>query len=277
MPATATRSNVVHQLRLLLTASHLGPTVAVTGLAALLSVSVDLDPWRSLTVVTAVLAGQLTIGWGNDLIDLDRDRRAGRSDKPLATGKLEPRTVQIATAAALGVAILLPLTLGLGAAAVALWLVVVGGQAYNLGLKRTVWSWLPYAVAFGALAAAPGLAAGVDVAWWVPTVGALLGVGAHLVNVIPDLDDDARTGVSGLPHRLADRFGATGVSIIAVALFVTASAVLLAALPFGPLVWIAGLLVVVLATAALRTHGRRPFQAAIAIALVDVAALVIAL
>lgn len=275
MPAAVTFDGLRRQAVPLLTASHLGPTVAVTGLSALLCLAVELDPWRSVLLVIAVLAGQLGIGWGNDLIDLPRDQRSGRTDKPLATGELDLRTVQIAVVIALGLAVLLPWSLG-PAAAAALLLVVLGGQAYNLGLKRTAWSWLPYAVAFGSLAAAPGLAAGADVAWWVPTVGALLGVGAHLVNVIPDLDDDARTGVSGLPHRLADRFGASGVSIIAVALFVTASAVLLAALPFGPLVWIAGLLVVALATLALRPHGRRPFQAAIAIALVDVVALVIA-
>ena len=274
MPATVTSDGLRRQTVLLLTASHLGPTVAVTGLSALLCLAVELDPWRSVLLVIAVLAGQLSIGWGNDLVDLRRDQRSGRTDKPLATGELDLRTVQIAVVIALGMAVLLPWSLG--AAAAALLLVVLGGQAYNLGLKRTAWSWLPYAVAFGSLAAAPGLAAGANVAWWVPTVGALLGVGAHLVNVIPDLDDDARTGVSGLPHRLADRFGASGVSIIAVALFVTASAVLLAALPFGPLVWIAGLLVVALATLALRTHGRRPFHTAIAIALVDVVALVIA-
>lgn len=275
MPAAVTSDGLRRQAVLLLTASHLGPTVAVTGLSALLCLAVELDPWRSVLLVIAVLAGQLSIGWGNDLVDLRRDQRSGRTDKPLATGELDLRTVQIAAVIALGMAVLLPWSLGPAAAAVLL-LVVLGGQAYNLGLKRTAWSWLPYAVAFGSLAAAPGLAAGADVAWWVPTVGALLGVGAHLVNVIPDLDDDARTGVSGLPHRLADRFGASGVSIIAVALFVTASAVVLAALPFGPLVWIVGLLVVALAILALRTHGRRPFQTAIAIALVDVVALVIA-
>ncbi len=260
----------------LLTASHLGPTVAVTSVAALLSIAVGLDAWRSVLLVASVLAGQLSIGWGNDLLDLDRDRRSGRTDKPLATGELPLRLVQIAAATALALAALLPLPLGLGPQTAALWLVVAGGQAYNLGLKRTRWSWLPYAVAFGSLAAAPGLTAGVDIAWWVPVTGSLLGVGAHLANVLPDLDDDARTGVSGFPHRLADRFGVHAVSVSAVALFVIASAVLLIALPFGPWVAVAGLVVAALAAVALCTDGRRPFQAAIAIALVDVVALVLA-
>ncbi|MGJ9421276.1 UbiA family prenyltransferase [Aeromicrobium sp. CF3.5] len=277
MATTSTPRGALHLVRILLTASHPGPTIAVTTIAALLCIAVDLDARRAVLLIASVLAGQLSIGWGNDLLDLHRDRRAGRTDKPLATGDLGQRMVQIAAVIALGLAALLPLPLGIGPPAAALWLIVVGGQTYNLGLKRTGLSWLPYAVAFASLAAAPGLAADVDVAWWVPLVGALLGVGAHLVNVLPDLDDDARTGVSGFPHRVADRHGARAVSVMAVVLFVIASAILLVALPFGPLVVVAGLVVITLAALALRTGGRRPFQAAMAIALVDVVALVLAI
>ena len=38
--------------------------------------------------------------------------------------------------------------------------------------------------------------------WWAIAGGALLGVGAHGANVIPDLQDDSETGVRGLPHRV---------------------------------------------------------------------------
>ncbi len=46
----------------------------------------------------AVLAGQLTIGWSNDLIDLRRDREVARTDKPLATGAVSVRMVRTACA-----------------------------------------------------------------------------------------------------------------------------------------------------------------------------------
>ena len=42
---------------------------------------------RGLLVTAAVLAGQLSIGWSNDLIDARRDRAVGRTDKPLAVGR----------------------------------------------------------------------------------------------------------------------------------------------------------------------------------------------
>ncbi|MFD0527700.1 hypothetical protein ACFQ1I_11740 [Kitasatospora arboriphila] len=102
---------------------------------------------------------QLSIGWSNDCIDSARDTAAGRADKPLArgaltAGALTPRAVGTAAAAALAAAV--PLSLACGTRAGAAHLTgVAAGWAYNLRLKRTAASWLPYAVAFGALLPSP--------------------------------------------------------------------------------------------------------------------------
>ena len=108
--------------------------------------------------------------------------------------------------------------------------------------------------------------------WWMVAAGALLGVGAHLVNVLPDLDDDAATGVRGLPHRL----GARRASALAAAVLVTATVVIVVGAPVESVAVALVALVVVggLAVVALVTTGRTPFRAAIAMALVDVAMLV---
>jgi 4-hydroxybenzoate polyprenyltransferase len=257
---------------LLAASCHPGPALAVTVVAALLAVGVGLSPGQTTLLTAAVLTGQLSIGWSNDLIDRHRDRRTGRGDKPLAGDTLSPAVVRVACGVALAACVVLSLALGALAGSVHL-LGVACGWAYNLGLKATAWSWLPYAVAFGALAAVPSLAGGDSVAWWLPVVGALLGVGAHLVNVLPDLDDDAATGVRGLPHRIAARSGPAAVTRLAVLLFVTGTALLLAVVPAGRARWLAGGLVGVLAVTALRGSGRTPFRVAIAIALVDVALL----
>ena len=82
----------------LLGAAHPGPALAVTVLAALLGTALDLTPDRVVLVTAAVLCGQLSIGWSNDLVDLARDRAVGRSDKPLALGAISPRTVTVACA-----------------------------------------------------------------------------------------------------------------------------------------------------------------------------------
>ena len=89
----------------------------------------------------------------------------------------------------------LPLSFSLGLRAGVAHLVAVGaGWVYNLGVKATVWSWAPYAVCFGLLPAVVTLSlpGSPRPAWWAMAAGALLGVGAHLANVLPDLEDDRR-------------------------------------------------------------------------------------
>jgi 4-hydroxybenzoate polyprenyltransferase len=240
----------------------------------MLGVAVGLGPADVALVVAAVLTGQLSIGWSNDLVDAQRDRAVGRTDKPLATGELDERLVR--AACVLAVLATVPLSLLSGAVAGLVQLVTVAsGWAYNLGLKSTAWSWAPYAVAFGAL---PAFVALVDnpsdlPPWWMVVAGALLGVGAHLVNVLPDLADDAATGVRGLPHRL----GARRSSVLAAAVLMGATVVIVLGATVDPVVAAAALVAVgALAVVALVGHGRTPFRAAIAMALVDVAMLVVA-
>jgi len=260
----------------LLRAAHLGPTLAVTVVAWLLALSADLDPGTVALVVLAVLTGQLVIGWSNDLADLRRDVQVGRADKPLAAGEVGQRTVLVALGVAAAACVVLSFALGWRAGLCHLLPGVGGGLAYNLGLKSTRWSWLPYAVAFGALPAVVTLAQTPPVLppWSVMAAGALLGVGAHFVNVLPDLADDAATGVRGLPHRLgarASQLVATGVLVLA-----SATVVLGPAGTPGSLAWVALGVTGVLAVVALLGSGKTPFRAAVGIALVNVALLTLA-
>ncbi len=260
--------------RLLLATSHPGPVAAVTVLTAVLGYGYRLEPARVLLVAVAVLVGQLTIGWSNDLIDLERDRAVGRADKPLALGEVPPGVVRTALVVAAVGTVGLSLACGLAAASVHVVLVVGSGWSYNLGLKRTEASFLPYAVGFGALphvvtltsAEPPGVAA------WVTAAAALLGVGVHLLNVLPDLADDASTGVAGLPHRL----GAARLRLAAAVALLAATVVCLrgAALPVG--VAVAGVVVATgLAVVLWRGRGRVPFAGAIGVAALDVVVIVI--
>ncbi len=257
----------------LLGACHPGPAFAVTLLAGLLAGAVGLGPGSVALVVAAVLTGQLSIGWSNDLIDLARDRTVGREDKPLVDGRISERAVRVACA--LAVVATIPLSLACGWLAGLVHLVcVAAGWAYNLGAKATAWSWLPYAVAFGGLPAFVSLTDNPDQVppLWLLLAGALLGVGAHFVNVLPDLADDAATGVRGLPHRLGARWS----PVVSAAVLVTAAVVIVAGAPVesGPVAATALILTAGLAAVALLAHGRAPFRAAIAMALVDVAMLV---
>lgn len=263
-------------VRALAGSCHPGPTLVVTALAALLTRAAGHTWATGAIVVAAVFAGQLTIGWSNDLIDLDRDRATGRRDKPLAAGVISPGVV-IAAVVLAGVAcVALSLAVGWRSAAVHLGAVVGGGWAYNLGLKRRVTSWIPYAVAFGALPAVVTLASppawGISGAgsagwppWWMVGTGALLGVGAHLLNAVPDLADDAATDVRGLPHVL----GETWSRRAAVAALASGTVVVAA----GTGRWWLLAVAAVLAVVALRGRGQVPFYAAALLALGCVLAL----
>jgi 4-hydroxybenzoate polyprenyltransferase len=198
--------------RTLLAATHPAPAAMVTGFALALALPVEPTTARALLVTAAVGAGQLSIGWSNDWLDAPRDRRAGRTDKPTVTGAVSPAHLRTAALVALAVCVVLSFATGLVAGA--LHVLAVGcGWAYNARLKSSVWSWVPYAVAFGLLPAFVVAAAGDGrvVTAWTVAAAALLGVGAHVANVLPDLEDDAATGVRGMPHRL----GRTGSSVLA--------------------------------------------------------------
>lgn len=266
--------------RALALSCHPVPTLAVTGLGAGLAALAALPPARLVLVTLAVLAGQLSIGWGNDYLDADRDRATGRADKPVAAGALPPRAVGVAAAVATVAAVLLSILLGLPGAVAALT-VVACGWAYNAGVKGTVLSWLPYAVAFGALPAVATLSA--DPArrppGWAVAAGALLGVAAHLANVLPDLAADDATGVRGLPHRLGARATAVGGAVALLA----ASVVLVIGPPGGPgvVAWLgvggaAALGCGAAASAWRDPTGRGYFLAVVAVALLDVGLFVIA-
>lgn len=258
----------------LVRACHPLPTVAVTVLTAGLVVGAGGTWGRGLLVVAAVLTGQLVIGWSNDLIDAERDRSVGRVDKPVALGDVGVRTARWALVLAAVATVVLSLAVSFPAGALHLVLVVGSGLAYNLGLKATAWSWVPYAVAFGALPAVAWVGAGSQSPpWWAVVVGALLGVGAHLLNVLPDLAEDEQTGVRGLPHRLGER----RTRFMAPLLLLTGSVIVVLAPGGRPSWWSAAVLLACVALAALawRARGTTPFVAAIALAIVNVIALVV--
>lgn len=264
----------------LLLSSHPGPGAAVTLVAVVLGIGVGLEPWRVVVLGLAVLCNQWSVGLSNDWIDADRDAAVGRRDKPVARGWIARSTVRNAAFATGAAAILLTLPLGLPAT-LAHTVFILSAWSYNVGLKRTLLSVLPYLVSFGLLPAIVALALPTPAvaAPWAIALGVLLGAAAHFANVLPDLDDDRATGVRGLPHRLGRR--ASGI----VTYLVLAAASVVALLgPAGPIGWFqwAGLaLGLGIATAGIllvlsRPPSRLLFRLIIAAALVDVALLVFA-
>ncbi|MGW0787933.1 UbiA family prenyltransferase [Streptomyces sp. NPDC002911] len=187
----------------LVRACHPGPVAAVTVLVTALAVSSGPGSGRRLLVAGAVLTGQLSVGWCNDAFDARRDAEAVRPGKPVARGAVGPGLVWSAAFTALSLCAVLSLACGAAAGAAHL-AGVAAAWAYNLKLKETVLSWLPYAIGFGSLPClvALSLPGSPWPAWWAVTAGALLGVAAHLGDVLPDIEADLRAGIRGLPQRL---------------------------------------------------------------------------
>ena len=218
----ASRHGVV---RALWGSTHPGPTLVVTVLAVALGIAVGLDAWRIALLTLAVFAGQLSIGLSNDAIDADRDRITGRADKPIARGDVGVRTAWTVATICVAVALLLSAPLGVGMLTVHA-VTIASAWSYNLGLKRTAFSLAPFLLSFGLFPSLATLSAPEPsfAAPWATAAGAALGAAVHLTNVLPDLADDARTAVRGLPHRLGVR---TSALLAALAVLAGAVAVLL--------------------------------------------------
>ncbi|HEY4269920.1 MAG TPA: UbiA family prenyltransferase [Galbitalea sp.] len=190
----------------LLASTHPGPSIVVTIVEVGLGIAVGLDATRVVLLGFAMLAGQFSVGLSNDWLDAERDNAVGRTDKPITRGWISVGTVRTAAWVSLGISTLAVIPLG--------WLALVGlvfitgtAWAYNLGLKKTAFSIVPYVLSFGSLPALATLSLPDPAApsAWSVAVGGLLGAAAHFANTLPDLDDDRTTGVNGLPHRLGRR------------------------------------------------------------------------
>ena len=208
-------------LSLLLTCHPL-PAAAVTVGLTVAAALTGRSGRECLLVAATVLTGQFTIGWINDVVDADRDRRAGRQDKPVAMGWIAPRTVNVATACM--VLLVIPLSVANGiVAGIAHLGFVLSGWLYDLYLKQTVLSWLPYAVGFGLLPAFLSYGGwGTGPHGGPPTIAmtvlaALFGIGVHFLNALPDLAEDTENGVRHLPLRIALRTGTSRLLVASAA------------------------------------------------------------
>lgn len=228
-------------------ACHVGPALAVTAFTSALAWRSGRDRRGLLAVGAAVLAGQAAVGLSNDYLDRGRDRQAGRADKPIVAGVVSARAVGVGALAAGAACVPLSLLSGRSAGLTHLG-AVTAALSYNAWFKFSALSAVPYAVAFGALPSFVSL--GSIARSLAPpsmtTAAALLGVGAHFINTLPDVDADEQTGVRGLPQRIGPipslviGSGLLGASTAIVAVTAPALGAVGAALVIGTGVCLAG-------------------------------------
>jgi 4-hydroxybenzoate polyprenyltransferase len=218
-------------------ASHAGPTATVTTISYLLASSL-LPTLTALGIAATVLSGQLVVGWSNDLLDLYQDKRANRADKPLVSGLITSAVLYRYLWIDLMVVTVFSLLGPMGIKGGVLHLLAVGsGVSYNLYFKGTKFSWLPYALSFGALPAVIVLADNRTPPRWIVASGMMLGIAAHFGNVVKDIESDKLLGIKGLPQIMGDRAS----RIVAVLALLIASG-LMAHQLHGPIIWLACLI-----------------------------------
>lgn len=256
-------------VRGLVAACHPGPTLVVTAAITGLALSLGRGPLGSLWVLLAVLSGQLSVGWANDAYDAERDRQAQRWDKPVVRGWVSERTLWVAAATAATACLPLSILAGGVIGGAAHIIAVASAWAYDLWLKTTLWSFVPYLVSFGLVAPflTYGLTPPQPPAGWAIATLSLIGLGAHLANGIPDIDTDRATESHGLAARLGVQQSAT----LAVVALLTATALLAGHLDLPPNAAIALLtsLAAVSVLAATTAGGRHLFRVVMLLALTD--------
>jgi len=160
-------------------------------------------PWPlTARLAAAMFCAQACIGITNDIFDRRLDA-ATKPWKPIPRGLISVDLAAWIAGGFLGAS----LALGATVSGLSMALLALGascGLAYDVGLKRTVFSAVPFMIAI------PTLPAWVFVSldrwqpelWLLLPLGSLLGLSIHLANTIPDVDADAEQGVRGLAHRL---------------------------------------------------------------------------
>lgn len=199
---------------LLLRAAHprqaLATAIGVAAVAAL----ADRPTREVLVVLATVLVGQAVLGWHNDLVDRERDRRHDLPGKPIAQGRLDPGTVWFALIC--GVLLVVPLSVSTGVTAGCLYLTsLLVGALGNLVLRRGLLSWLPWAASYALYPAYlsfggwGGEAVGDPPEPAIVALAALLGIGVHVLRALWGLVPDHADGWTYLPLRLGVRLGAS--------------------------------------------------------------------
>ena len=189
----------------LLRAIHLGPATLVCLVSYILS-AILLGPLRAVEVTAAIFCGQCIIGWTNDLVDFKTDRSAGRLNKPLVAGELNATTLRVLIPIMVMLTTFISLLSPLHLKGTLLHVAgLMSATLYNVWLKRTVLSFVPYIVSFALLPVAIYSTVSKNAPVWLVAAFATVACSFHFLNVVKDIDVDRKQGVIGLPQRSGKR------------------------------------------------------------------------
>lgn len=217
MPTMSNNPRRGRRLRAIVVATHFPQALAMVLLMTIATAVVG-GSWSSVALVfLASAAGQATVGWTNDVHDAEADRAAGRGTKPTVRGDIRPEDLRIPILVSATLTIPLSFLAAGWLGGVAHIAAVASALIYNFYLARTMWSWAPYAVSFALMPVFIAQASSPSLWPTAPVVllSILVGVTAHLLNAIPDIDIDRDTGWGGLAVSLGKHRSAFLVAVLA--------------------------------------------------------------
>lgn len=219
---------------------HPFPSLLVTALTIAIVPLADRDAPAALYLQLGLgmLCFQFAIGTANDAADAALDA-VTKPWKPIAAGRLSLRTAKLLAVLFAGGGLTVTLDLNAGA-----WFIglagLLCGLAYDLALKRTALSFVPWLIAFPLIPAWVFVAASAwdAILWWIFPLGALFALAIQSANQSPGAAVERAQGVAGVPQRLGARasalaalacFGAAASLTAGVLLFVDAGRAMLVA------------------------------------------------
>jgi len=157
------------------------------------------DGFVATRLAVGMLGLQFAIGTANDVADESRDRLS-RPRKPIVAGMVEPRQARAAFVVAAGVGLVAAASVG--AAPLAVGIVGLGvGLIYDLRLKGTALSWLPFAVGVALLPvyAWIGATGSLPTAFWgIVAMALLAGAVLAVANAVADIERDRQAGAASV-------------------------------------------------------------------------------
>jgi len=204
--------------------------VGATGAFGLLASGGNPEPRRFALLLLGMFGGQLAVGALNEWCDQESDA-LHKPHKPIPAGLISPSEALAVTVIGIGLMLICGALLG----TVELLVLVVAngcGLVYDMGVKRTPVSWLPYLVALPLVPIWAWLVMDgfQPLLLWLYPIGGLLIVAIHLSQVLPDIAGDREQGERGLGVFLGERW--TGV-LMWTAAFATTAAVGIGSALFG--------------------------------------------
>lgn len=186
----------------LLRLAHPLPTLLNALIASALTLTAGGTKAQSALAAITMLGIHASIGAMNDLLDQASD--AGRREKPLAAGSVSPREARVlmivsATVGLAAASALSPMSAGIAGAGATL------GYLYNAGVKRTVLSFLPFALGVALIPIFAWSAAGVPLPAAIATLSLIAlpgGSALALQNALADRELDQSVGTTSAAVRL---------------------------------------------------------------------------